>query len=143
MLAQSASEDVLAFTADQGFPELRHSHGYVFQHLMHGPISINALAERLGMTPQGASKAIIELEGMGFVRRVRVAADARTRLVELTERGQEAIDASRAARAELNRRYRKLIGKKAHRQLMVAMRELAVKSGSLEKMSGRKMRPPQ
>src|SRR4051812_41476892 len=66
-----------------GFDDLRPSHGYLFQHLVTGPKSITGLAQAMEMTNQGASKAVIELETMGYVRRDVSESDARSREVAL------------------------------------------------------------
>ena len=43
------------------------AYGFVFQHLVDGPRSISALAERLGVTQQAASKTVAEMEAAGFL----------------------------------------------------------------------------
>ncbi|MEU3275652.1 helix-turn-helix domain-containing protein [Streptomyces antibioticus] len=48
--------------AEQGFGDLRFSHGYVFQHLIDEEPTVGELAAHLAMTQQGASKAVAELE---------------------------------------------------------------------------------
>jgi DNA-binding MarR family transcriptional regulator len=65
--------------AGAGFADLRPAHGFVFQHLVRGPIAISELARLLGMTAQGASKLVIELEGLGYVCRQTDPADLRSR----------------------------------------------------------------
>ena len=67
--------------------DLRFADGVVFQHLVPGPIAIGALAERLGVTQQAASKAVADLERRGYVERAAGAADGRVRHVSLTARG--------------------------------------------------------
>ncbi|WUD77670.1 MarR family transcriptional regulator [Streptomyces sp. NBC_00510] len=55
--------------AADGFGDLRCSHGYLFRHLVGAEPTVGALAERLGMTQQGASKAAAELERLGYAER--------------------------------------------------------------------------
>src|ERR1700760_70686 len=84
-----------------GFPGIRRSHGYVFQHLIDGEPTITALAGALGITQQGASKQVRELEELGLVERREVPGDLRARTVALTAAGRTAIDVGRRTQAEL------------------------------------------
>src|SRR5579885_1202213 len=86
-LHAAANANVVRRIAAAGHPDLRPTHGYVFQHLIPGPSRITELADKLGMTLQGASKLVIELERLGYVTRRPDPADGRNRIVELTERG--------------------------------------------------------
>ncbi|WP_434425757.1 MarR family winged helix-turn-helix transcriptional regulator [Nannocystis pusilla] len=90
--------------AAAGFAELRFSHGFVIQHLIGAERTIGELATRLQVTQQAASKAVVELEALGYVERFADEADARVRRVRLTARGQAAVTRSRKARAALQRR---------------------------------------
>jgi DNA-binding MarR family transcriptional regulator len=139
--AAAANEHVVQHIAEAGFGDLRVSHGYVFQHVVPGPVSIGELAARLGMTAQGASKATVELEGMGYLRR-RPGEDARTRLVELTERGWAAVEAARAARAEVNAEIRALLGPDDADALLRTLRRTAEETGGLAALASRRLRPP-
>ncbi|QKW39996.1 MarR family transcriptional regulator [Actinomadura sp. NAK00032] len=88
--------------AADGFGELRINDGVVIQHVVAGPLSITALAERMGITQQAASKAVADLEARGLVERRRSTEDARTRHLHLTGRGRDAVRAARTVRAELD-----------------------------------------
>jgi DNA-binding MarR family transcriptional regulator len=87
--------------AADGHEELRFADGFVFQHLVGGPVTIGVLAERLGVTQQAASKSVADLERRGYVARRPDPADARARLVALTPRGRDAIERARVHRAAL------------------------------------------
>jgi DNA-binding MarR family transcriptional regulator len=140
--AAGATDDVLRRLAITGFGNLRPSHGFVFQHLLVEPTAINALAVRLGMTAQGASKLVIELEELGYVQRRPAADDRRTHVVELTARGREAIDAGRRARAEFSAEVERVLGPSGFRQFLTMLRRVAEHSGGLEMLSRRRARPP-
>lgn len=92
---------------------LRPSHGFLFQHLTDGAKTISALAARMDITQQGASKAVSELESMGYVRRTADASDGRLSCVELTEKAWDAVKLSRELRGELEDRLRRKHGAKA------------------------------
>ncbi|MEZ4239345.1 MAG: MarR family transcriptional regulator [Myxococcota bacterium] len=70
----------------------------MFQHLVERSPTIGELAERLGVTQQAASKAVAELEGLGYVARAADPADSRVRRVSLTARGWDAVERARGAR---------------------------------------------
>jgi DNA-binding MarR family transcriptional regulator len=84
-----------------GHADLRFADGFVFQHLIPGPLPVTALARRLGVSQQAASKSVADLERRGYVARTSDPADARARLVALTPRAQDAIEGGRRHRAAL------------------------------------------
>ena len=123
-VGQAAAALIQERLAGQGFGDLRFSHGYVFQHLIDDEPTVGELATQLAMTQQGASKAVAELERLGYCERVSDAADARIRRVRLTDRGQEAVDAARHARAALDRRLAHRFGTQhlaEHRDLLARL----------------------
>lgn len=127
--------------AEAGFGDVRPSHGYVFQHLLVRPMRISELAQRLGMTPQGASKMVIELESLGYVHRQQDATDQRSRYVALTERGLAAIEAGRRARAALTAELRAELGAESADQLLASLQRLAASTGGWEALLARRLRP--
>jgi DNA-binding MarR family transcriptional regulator len=141
LTAASAAADDRVFRrlAVTEFSDLRYSHGFVFQHLVLGSITIGTLAERLGITQQGASKVVAELERMGYVRRTIAAHDQRVRLVELTERGIAAVQAKRRARAEVSAELLGLLGAGAG-QFVATLHQLAKSSGGLDRLTSRRLR---
>ncbi len=138
--AAGADAAVLADLARQGFADLRVRHGYVFQHLLAGPRSIGALAALLGITPQGASKAVLELEALGYVRRAPSSEDQRTHFVCLTERGVAAVEAGRAARAAFAAGAERDLGSREYARLLGALRALAEQTGGWARLTGRRLR---
>ncbi|HEY7093680.1 MAG TPA: MarR family transcriptional regulator [Ktedonobacterales bacterium] len=126
---------------DAGFADLRPAHGYVFQHLVEGPMRVTELARKLGMTAQGASKSVIELERMGYVVRQSDPGDQRNRPVALTQRGWEAIEAARVARAAVNAELMKAAGPGAGEELMAMLQRLAERTGGLRELLARRLRP--
>jgi DNA-binding MarR family transcriptional regulator len=127
--------------AEAGLGDLRQTHGYLFQHLVPGPIRVSDLAHKLRMTPQGASKFVIELESLGYVRRRLDPDDQRNRMVELTERGWAGIQAAREIRAAINDEVRTLLGEAEMTLLIDALRRLAEETGGLQELLGRRLRP--
>jgi DNA-binding MarR family transcriptional regulator len=141
-LAAHVQDENVRYVAERGFGDLRPSHGYVFQHLTTGPKSIGALARALGMTPQGASKAVIELEELGYVERQVSGTDARSRAVALTDRGRAAVQASRRARARTNEALLAPLTDRQRSAFLRSLRAVTEEAGALEAMFERRLRPP-
>jgi DNA-binding MarR family transcriptional regulator len=104
-----ADHSVLEAMRARGFHVTR-AHGYVFQRLLTGEQTITALAADLGITQQGASKHVDELERAGLVARRISSHDRRARAVSLTDEGRLAIRIAREARAEFDERARTVLG---------------------------------
>jgi DNA-binding MarR family transcriptional regulator len=141
-VGQAAAALVQEQLAAQGFGDLRFSHGYVFQHLIDGEPTVGELAAQLGMTQQGASKAVAELERFGYCERVADTADARVRRVRLTGRGQEAVAAARHARADVDERLARRFGERRlaeHRDLLARLLD---ELGGTAAVQRRAVRPP-
>jgi len=80
-----------------GFAVNKRTYGYVFRALADQPDMTTAqLAARLGITSQGAAKIVDDMVNTGYLRRAPDPADARARLLRLTDRGTAALAAARA-----------------------------------------------
>ncbi|MFK0247422.1 MarR family winged helix-turn-helix transcriptional regulator [Amycolatopsis azurea] len=128
-------------TAD-GHGELRFNDGVVFQHVLAGPLSISALAERMGVTQQAASKAVAELERRGLLRREPDPADARTRLLHLTERAENAVVAAREHRAALEKELADEFGQERVADAKALLAGILGRYGDAEAIRGRRVLPP-
>src|SRR3954452_3106931 len=101
LTAPALSSLVLGKIAAAGHAGVKPSHGYVIQRLVADEPTIGALAEALGMTQQGASKQVNDLEALGYVERLIDEDDHRVRYVRLTAAGRAVLTESRAAQAEI------------------------------------------
>ncbi len=133
-----ANDAVLSALREKGI-ELRPAHGYVFQRLLTGEQSITDLAADLGMTQQGASKHVLELERLGLVTRIVSPDDRRARHVRLTDAGREAIAVARAARAAFEERLRHLLGGDVLRATRDALATLLDDEGVSAQIAGREI----
>jgi len=118
---------LLTRVARDGHTGLRPSHGYLIQRLVEDEPTISGLAASLGITQQGASKQVRELEELGYVERRQLPADGRVRGVRLTDRGREVLEAGRRARAELEAELVAQVGKKdteTARRVLAALLEI-------------------
>jgi DNA-binding MarR family transcriptional regulator len=136
------ADEVQRRLAADGLGDLRFADGFVFQHLVPGPLTVGALAERLGVSQQAASKAVADLERRGYVRRTPDPADARARLVELTPRGSQAIEGGRKHRAAIAGELAERLGPRrveaARRVLLDVVEDL----GAATAVRARRVRPP-
>jgi DNA-binding MarR family transcriptional regulator len=110
-LAYQSFVDELRATLDaRGFTDLGRTYGYVFRALADGSLQLTQLAERLGMSDQGASKIVNEMEQRGYVERVADPTDRRAKQLRLTQRGQAALTAARRFHATYERRLARRLG---------------------------------
>src|SRR4051812_49945962 len=79
LLAESLNASMLDSLRERGHPELRYSHGFLFQQLVEGSRPVGEIAANLGVTSQAVSKSVRELETLGYVSREADPADARVR----------------------------------------------------------------
>jgi DNA-binding MarR family transcriptional regulator len=136
------AEEVQRRLAADGFADARFGHGFVFQHLVAGPLPIGDLARAMDVTQQRASKATAELEALGYVRREPDPADARVRRIALTERGQAVIEASRRARASILDDLRARLGAERVEAGEELLREVLRETGADAAVSARRVRLP-
>ncbi|WP_103352420.1 MarR family winged helix-turn-helix transcriptional regulator [Amycolatopsis sp. CA-128772] len=136
------TDEVQRRLAGQGFGDLRFNDGVVIQHVLAAPLSITALAERMGVTQQAASKAVADLERRGLLRRDADPADARTKLLHLTDHALAAVEATRVLRQQLQEEIETEYGVE---QVEDARRLLAAvigRYGGDDAIRARRVRPP-
>ena len=133
--------DVLTRVRAADHPDLRASHGFVFQVLVPGPASIGDIADALGITSQAVSQSVGELERLGYVARTRSGADGRRRLVALTARGEDAVETGRRVRAEISREIARAIGATRAREVAAALADVLEARGAMDAVRARRVRP--
>jgi DNA-binding MarR family transcriptional regulator len=136
------TDEVQRRLAGQGFGELRFNDGVVIQHVLAAPLSITALAERMGVTPQAASKAVADLERRGLVRREPGPADARTKLLHLTEHALAAVEATRVLRRELQEELVAEHGTERVDDARALLASVIGRFGGGDAIRARRVRPP-
>ena len=120
-------------------PELRYSHGFVFQQLVEGPRAVGEVAENLGVTSQAVSKAARELTSLGYLERTPDPVDARVRRLALTDRGRAAVEAGRTARAELNRELAGALGAERVESAARTLRDALTARGAMPAVRARRV----
>ena len=118
-------EDIDSGVRARGFTDIRPTHGFVFSRLSPGGATVTEIAEHLGFTRQAAGQTVDELAAKGYVERRPHPADARARLVVLTERGRDCTRAAEEAAEEALARWEGVVGARRLLELRDALRRLA------------------
>lgn len=121
-----AQRDFQARTVEKlrarGYDELTLAHLSLLPHLEVGGTRTTVLAERAGMTKQGAGQIVHDLERLGYVQRRPDPADGRAQLVTFTPAGErflaDAVEIVHAVEAD----YARLLGPARLADLREALR---------------------
>ena len=92
----------------RGYDDLARSDGYVFRALDTEALTTSALADRLGISKQGAGQLVDDMTRRGYLRSRPDPSDRRARLLELSDRGQAALAAAR----DFHRRYEQRLARR-------------------------------
>ena len=98
---RAAIEELHRRLAERGHPDVRPAHGYAFQAIGASGATATELGRRLGVTKQAAGQMVDELVRLGYVVRGADPADGRRRIVTLTPRGIDCLQASAEVFEEL------------------------------------------
>ncbi|MDA0165421.1 winged helix DNA-binding protein [Solirubrobacter ginsenosidimutans] len=122
-------------------PRVRYSHGFLIQQLVEGPRPIGEIAENLGVTSQAVSKAVRELEALGYVERWSDPGDGRVRRVALTDSGRALLEAGRAIRAALNAELAGVLGAERAAAAASTLKAALQARGAMPAVSARRLSP--
>lgn len=103
-------DDLHAELARQGHPELRPVHGFVLQAVGTAGTTAGELGQRLGVSKQAAGKTVDRLVALGYLERADDPADARRKLVRLTDRGLDGLRRSAVVFDQLRDRWAAVLG---------------------------------
>jgi DNA-binding MarR family transcriptional regulator len=117
-------DDLHAELARQGHPDLRPMHGFVFQAIGPGGATAVELGRRLGISKQAAGKTIDALERLGYVERAADPADARRKVVRLTDRGVDSLARSARIFDDLRAGWARTLGPERLRALEADLRRV-------------------
>ncbi|MES2266022.1 MAG: helix-turn-helix domain-containing protein [Bacteroidota bacterium] len=93
-----------------GFPEIKPSHGYIFQHISQDGSRITELAAHAKITKQSMSALVYQLEEWGYVKRKADARDKRGVLFYLTSAGINIQQTTRQVNHNLERQWESKLG---------------------------------
>jgi DNA-binding MarR family transcriptional regulator len=121
--SQRFNERLVARFAEQGFPEVRASHGSVLMPLFQqDDLRIGELAERAALSKQSMTALVRSCEDEGLVERRRDPGDGRAFRVRLTRRGRRFQRAAETILADLDGEVLVLLGRRRHDALIEALR---------------------
>ncbi|MBS0199785.1 MAG: MarR family transcriptional regulator [Proteobacteria bacterium] len=123
--AFAAEFDAHIKTSDMCALSLAHAHN-VLRHLGNGPMRASAIVNQCGVTKQAVSQQIAHLQRNGYVRTLPDPDDQRARIIELTERGQQAQVLVKRLFADIEREWSERIGK----EQMAILREALATIGA-------------
>lgn len=121
--------NVLARFQREGFTDLRDAHGSVFVFLPRGGARLTELAERARVTKQSMGELVRELESLGYLERRVDPADARARIITLTERGKRANDIGLQEISETEGRWAREVGADRVRALRETLEQITARQG--------------
>lgn len=107
-----------------GLTEIRPTHHAVLRHLGVDGTRASELAERSGLTRQGLTQIIDDLEALGYVARRPDPQDRRAKLVVYTDRGLHGYRAGRQAIAQMEREFAALLGDEDYGRMRAALERL-------------------
>lgn len=119
--------------AEQGFTDIRPAHGNVFRYIgVGGAARVADLAARAGITKQSMGELVAYLARAGYVEVGADPADARAKLVRLTERGLTVVHSLIASTHAYEASCAEQMGAKRWREF----RSLLVEFAGLPEMAG-------
>jgi DNA-binding MarR family transcriptional regulator len=119
---------------------MRPSFGFVIRAVAAEQPTITRLAEMLDVTKQSASALSDEAERAGFIERVAVAGDRRSRHLRLTAKGRKVRTTALATSGRLERELEAALGAGAVADLRAGLLEIVSRSGALEDVLARRAR---
>ena len=123
-LAAAGGPRLKSAFAAAGLDGIRPAQAVALVPLIAGGLHASDLADRLGVSRQAVAQAVTALERHGYVTRESNPNDARTRMIELTPRGRQALRVIRSTALELEAHWEQLLGKRRLGELRTTLQML-------------------
>ena len=137
---RTLTERLGAAMEDAGLAGMRSSFGFVIRAVAAEQPTITRLAEMLDVTKQSASTLADEVERAGFVERIAVPGDRRSRHLRLTAMGQKVRDTALETSRQLERELEAQLGTGGLAGLRTGLLALVTASGDLDHVMARRAR---
>jgi DNA-binding MarR family transcriptional regulator len=121
---QALNRRISAGVVAAGHP-IRPAHAAVFVNIDSEGTRLTTLAERARMTPQAMSELVDDLVRMGYVDRQPDPYDRRAKLIALTDRGYDALQAGFDTIIAIEADLEVLLGRPGLARLRTALRRIA------------------
>jgi DNA-binding MarR family transcriptional regulator len=118
------SDQLQSQLRDAGFDDQRPAHNAVFANIPAEGIRLTDLAERAGMSKQAMGELVADLENLGYLRRGPDPSDGRARLIQLTDRGWQAISVALRAFDRIESDLAKRIGRQRMKEFRKTLTDL-------------------
>lgn len=125
---------------ERGIEGMRPSFGFVIRAVAAEQPTITRLAELLDVTKQSASGLADEAERAGFIERVTVAGDRRSRYLRLTGKGKRVRATALATSERLERELAGELGPAGLAAMRAGLLALVASTGDLEHVLARRAR---
>lgn len=99
-----------------GYPQ-KPSHSAVFGQIRPEGSRLTDLARGANMSPQAMGELVDELEDMGYVERKPDPTDRRAKLIMLTPRGRQCVEAGIATIQDIENQLDGILGQRGHASL--------------------------
>lgn len=109
----------------RGYADLTLAHISLLPHLDSNGTRVTMLAERAGMTKQGAGQLVRDLERLGYLQRAPDPTDGRAQLVTFTPAGARLLAHAVEVVGELDAEYARLLGAERLEEVRVALQLIA------------------
>jgi MarR family transcriptional regulator for hemolysin len=118
---QGFVDQLHAHLASRGFTRIGPADGYVVRALAEAPLNQRELAERLGITEQGAGKIVGDMRRRKLVARQADPRDARVWRLHLAERGELLLREARGFHRQFEAELAGSLGRDAAAALRLAL----------------------
>jgi len=122
---RAAEARVFSAVRAAGFNDLTLAQSRIGQRLNRDGIRVTDIAEQAGVTKQTAGALVDELEANGYVTRRPDPADARARLVILTDRGEKLCATVASELTKIEAEWRDHLGAEAYDSMRSALTALS------------------
>ena len=103
--------------AAAGYPDIRPTHGLVFQHLRDDGSRVTELAERSQISKQWMGALVDDLVARGYVSRRPDPTDGRAKIIQLTDDGRELLHAAEDISRRIEAAWAAQVGERRWHQL--------------------------
>lgn len=110
--------------AEEGHPGLRPAIGFAMQAISRGASTATALGQATGVSKQAASKTVDQLLAMGYIETVGDPADARRKVLRLTDHGIDMLQRSAEILEDLRSEWVNEVGATQVDRLEATLRRL-------------------
>jgi DNA-binding MarR family transcriptional regulator len=111
--------------ARQGHPEARPVHGFTLQAIGREGATAVTIGRRLGVSKQAAGKTVDRLVALGYAERTDDPADARRKVVRLTDLGYDLLARSAAIFDRLRNEWATTLGPERVREMEADLRRVS------------------